>query len=445
MAFGFGGYLAQSGTDELYAFARTYAPGMGRFNESDPVRSFNPMMAMGLHRYVLGYGNSLKYVDPDGRYGVFFDGTGNNGEFARHGEHTNVWKLQNLYSSGPKQYQTGIGTELRDGGTVLGKTSGFGFNRRIEQAYTRMVEDFNSDDSLALRKSNPKEWVRQYQIDVFGFSRGAAEARAFSNLIRERGIPDYSSPNGQRYEGYGANGRFVDTYENYGAKVRFMGIFDTVDARGLQISDPRMDDQRIDPNFVGQTLHMAAAHEYRPGFDLTSALPYPGANIANIDEIFCAGAHSDCGGSQLQAELFEAASNRYLSDNLQDIHLAIMVSKAKLSGVEFGAINAIDQFSSDPRTRTEQELWNEQIHDSRLLPESYVIPEIARRIWRAGMGYGDPFETLGRSARDVYYTNGERIQLNAKQLERLWRSRNGYGLVIKEAKESPEAEANVAQ
>jgi len=73
MAFGFGGYLTNTGTDELYAFARTYAPGMGRFNESDPVRSFDPMMAMGLHRYVLGYGNSLKYVDPDGRIGYLSD------------------------------------------------------------------------------------------------------------------------------------------------------------------------------------------------------------------------------------------------------------------------------------------------------------------------------------------------------------------------------------
>jgi RHS repeat-associated protein len=67
LAFGYGGYLTQSGTDELYAFARTYSPGLARFNESDPLRAFDPMMAMGSHRYVLGYGNTLRFVDPDGR------------------------------------------------------------------------------------------------------------------------------------------------------------------------------------------------------------------------------------------------------------------------------------------------------------------------------------------------------------------------------------------
>lgn len=67
LAFGFGGYLTQNGTDELYAFARTYSPGTGRFNEIDPVNAFDAQMPMGPHRYVMGYGNPLVYVDPDGR------------------------------------------------------------------------------------------------------------------------------------------------------------------------------------------------------------------------------------------------------------------------------------------------------------------------------------------------------------------------------------------
>ena len=68
LSFGYGGYLIQPQTDELYAFARTYSPGLGRFNEVDPVRGWDPMMAIGAHRYTLGYGNSLKFVDPDGRF-----------------------------------------------------------------------------------------------------------------------------------------------------------------------------------------------------------------------------------------------------------------------------------------------------------------------------------------------------------------------------------------
>jgi RHS repeat-associated protein len=67
MAFGYGGYLTQQGTDELYAFARTYSPSLARFNQVDPLREFDPLRSMGSHRYVLGYGNPISYVDPDGR------------------------------------------------------------------------------------------------------------------------------------------------------------------------------------------------------------------------------------------------------------------------------------------------------------------------------------------------------------------------------------------
>jgi RHS repeat-associated protein len=73
----FGGYLSQDGTDELYAFARTYLPALGRFNQVDPVTSFDALMPMGAHRYVYGYGNSLRFVDPDGRIGYLSDLVGN--------------------------------------------------------------------------------------------------------------------------------------------------------------------------------------------------------------------------------------------------------------------------------------------------------------------------------------------------------------------------------
>jgi RHS repeat-associated protein len=63
----FGGYLSQDGTDELYAYARTYSPGLGRFNQVDPVTQFDALMPMGAHRYVYGFGSPLVYRDPDGR------------------------------------------------------------------------------------------------------------------------------------------------------------------------------------------------------------------------------------------------------------------------------------------------------------------------------------------------------------------------------------------
>jgi hypothetical protein len=104
---------------------------------------------------------------------------------------------------------------------------------------------------------------------------------------------------------------------------------------------------------------------------------------------------------------------------------------AKLVSI-FQQLESADRFTKDPRNYTEQELWNEEIHDSRLYISTYGTPETIRRLFRAGMGYGDPFETFERTERDIYYTNGSHVVKNAAQLELLWRKQNGYELVVKE-------------
>lgn len=250
----------------------------------------------------------------------------------------------------------------------------------------------------------------------------------------------YSGQVGSRWVGYGSNLKKVPVYANAAdINIRFLGIFDTVDGRGLQLQNPDVASTAIDPRFVQQTLHFVAAHEYRPGFDVTSALPYADAKIANIDERYLPGAHSDVGGSQPQTEAYEAGSGRMKFDDLQDLALALMRYKAMKYGAEFKPINAEDRFQVDPRLAIEEELWQTQIHDSRHYPETYLIPETIRRVWRGVMDYGNPYESFDRRERDVYFGDGSHALLKEDELEKRWRESNGYSDVIKEGDNLPGA------
>ena len=79
----------------------------------------------------------------------------------------------------------------------------------------------------------------------------------------------------------------------------------------------------------------------------------------------------------------------------------------------------------------------EQIHDSRKYSSTYKTPEVLRRSWRAVAGYGDPFESMDRRKRDIYFTDGSHETFDSVQLEKLWRTQNGYDLVVKEDDNEP--------
>jgi RHS repeat-associated protein len=53
-------------TDEQYAQARQYAPGLGRFTSVDPWAG-DTLRPITLNKYLYGYGNPGSFVDPDGR------------------------------------------------------------------------------------------------------------------------------------------------------------------------------------------------------------------------------------------------------------------------------------------------------------------------------------------------------------------------------------------
>jgi RHS repeat-associated protein len=235
----------------VYHGFRYYQPATGRWLSRDPQQEEG-----GLNLYSFVQNTPTYWTDPIGLALYAFDGTGNDGyRDRRRNAETNVFVLYNLYD-GYKSYEAGVGTN--DGPlNPFGAAFGFGGLTRIETMLERAEQFARSGDSVA---------------DIVGFSRGAAQARSFANLLRER-IPC--------------------------VRIRWMGLFDTVASEGLP-NDVNLGYSLGVPRDAGAGLHLTAGGERRrTTFALTSIRPGPDLPPPNGDfrEIEIPGAvHSDVGG-----------------------------------------------------------------------------------------------------------------------------------------------------
>ncbi|WP_371230644.1 DUF2235 domain-containing protein [Pseudomonas sp. QE6] len=146
--------------------------------------------------------------------------------------------------------------------------------------------------------ARPKPELLGLQLYVYGFSRGAAEARTFVNWLAE-----LTRQADDRYRFAGID-----------LSVEFLGIFDTVASVGVAdlapFADGHMgwanDSQRLpdDETFLKRCVHLVAAHEQRACFPLDSirrkARPddsaCPSTYRAGTQEFIYPGMHSDVGG-----------------------------------------------------------------------------------------------------------------------------------------------------
>ena len=211
--------------------------------------------------------------------GVFFDGTSNDmAKDVANETETNVAKLFQLYDSSEtpqftqnaKFYIRGVGSKL--GEYILGGMTGAGGEDRI----LKMLEDVSLHLNRAeVRGLSPKV------IDVCGFSRGAAQARHFVNILKHEGIINEQTDE-----------PFADV------EVRFLSLFDTVASFGIPGNDidPGFD-FNVDPEYVTNTLHLVAEHESRSTFDLMSIKSTNTSSLPdNMKEDIYPGAHGDIGG-----------------------------------------------------------------------------------------------------------------------------------------------------
>lgn len=272
------------------------------------------------------------------RIGVFFDGTGNNASNSAIGAQcrasslgfgeqealsiaqrcsshqldpdssyandvSNIWRLYNLYAEDTNAkelsdgltayfplYVTGVGTTTgkRDNlfpGMALGLGT-TGVLAKVAEGFELFTQALNR-----FEEENPGIAPARLELDIFGFSRGAAAARHFANqvLAREHG------PLGTLRQA-GKLGQTPEFDWNKDVIINFIGLFDTVaalgswDDRGNPADDRNSGiDLYLAPNAARQVVHLVARDEFRYNFALNRVAP-------PHREITLPGAHSDLGG-----------------------------------------------------------------------------------------------------------------------------------------------------
>ncbi|MNF46173.1 hypothetical protein D3C84_273280 [compost metagenome] len=168
--------------------------------------------------------------------------------------------------------------------TALGKGS-----RR--QAMASLLEPLRPKVATA----QPK--VLAIKLFVYGFSRGAAEARTFVTWLSEL----FDTPQGAEHP--------QQTLLGLPLSIEFLGLLDTVasvgSARAVPFAEGHMDwadgtqplpDAGRFPGWIKDCRHFAAAHEQRLCFPLDSIRYADGRYPAYAQEVIYPGMHSDVGG-----------------------------------------------------------------------------------------------------------------------------------------------------
>ncbi len=145
----------------------------------------------------------------------------------------------------------------------------------------------------SFQQDNPGCVIGGLELDVFGFSRGAAAARHFINevLKREKGLVE---PVLNR-RGVALGPDFA--WRNNSIRVKFVGLFETVAAIGgfkdlgnVRDASNRRVNVYLPPGAAEHVVHLVARDELRRNFALNSVAPHWDR------EIVLPGVHSDIGG-----------------------------------------------------------------------------------------------------------------------------------------------------
>jgi hypothetical protein len=184
--------------------------------------------------------------------------------------------------------------------------------------------------------ANPKPSIPAVTLDVFGFSRGAAQAVAFCHMFDE----------------ILADGKIA----TIPATINFLGIFDTVASVGLSASVSMttiLPEVLADGHFawagrikkplpasVRTGRHYIAAHEQRMNFPVTNQ-----SGPADFKEVYFPGVHSDVGGGYNSGAGGKGRGGQ--ASMLSQIPLACMYREACIEGVPFKMYEELDDAVKD--------------------------------------------------------------------------------------------------
>jgi hypothetical protein len=303
---------------------------------------------------------------------VFFDGTGNNKDvdepLLRWSNPARLWRATQFFvdddSSNYAIYIAGVGTPFNGSATdwmdqklmslqdsdVFGLASGAGGTRRMDYGEVRVnarlravlsqsATKLNLSLAPYVAKGKPANirglakaleahgLITIINLSIFGFSRGAALARAFSNEM-------------VRQTTRGSDG--VLRYNGVPIRFNFMGLFDTVASFGVAAKNVDMPfdekDLVVSPA-VERCVHYIAAHELRFSFPV-DLIRKDSKLMPNWTEAVYPGAHSDVGGGY--EPVCQGISNNYARIPMRD-----MMHEAIKSGVRLVDYNDIEKFDKE--------------------------------------------------------------------------------------------------
>lgn len=303
---------------------------------------------------------------------IFFDGTGNNKEvdepLLRWSNPARIWRATQLLvgenSSNYAIYIAGVGTPFNGSATdwmdqkmmslqdteVLGLGSGAGGTRRMDYGEVRVnarlrtvlsksAAKLNISLSPYIEKGKPANikalanaleghgLITIINLSIFGFSRGAALARAFSNEMA-------------RQSTRGSDG--VLRYNGVPIRFNFMGLFDTVASFGVaarNVDMPFDEKDLVVSPVVDRCVHYIAAHELRFSFPV-DLIRKDGKLMPNWTETAYPGAHSDVGGGY--EPICQGITNNYARIPMRD-----MMREAIKSGVRLVDYDDIKKFDKE--------------------------------------------------------------------------------------------------
>lgn len=312
---------------------------------------------------------------------AFFDGTGNNYEADGNGstnidstKYSNVAKLwqfahvaDSVMPRTVRRYIEGVGTpcaKVGDSGEGIDGALGMASARKGELRINWMLNELNKHVNSHMPA------VSRINVAVFGFSRGATEARAFTRMLTAHLAENVGGKLWWRQTNMKGYRPEVVVY--------FMGILDTVSSTGFggSTAETKLEfalgpalggylyhinegghaawanDLRI-PNYVRQCAHYVATHECREKFPSDSVredqtLP------ANCIEQYYPGMHSDVGGGY-QRDTQEGRSNELANVPLNNLFIEAWKAGVPLKQPEKVVADSGKLFEISPDL---EDLWN---------------------------------------------------------------------------------------
>ena len=421
-----------------YNHHRYYDPIAGRYISSDPLG-----LAAGPNTYAYVENDPVNHIDPTGLLLFAFDGTGNHDGDKGKSDYSNVVKFRDAYKGDYRElgvregtdesqkhffYISGAGTRDERSG-IEGPAGDAGTGYSMPDRIARLADDFFDYINWhrnTRRYGTEVEPPLDLNVDVVGFSRGAASARIFANLLvafldgKNDFVLDHSSS--RRYDfsrGDPASARHYISEACRSITLRFLGLWDTVPHYDLikQNDDLRQLDLAIaEPergNAFRQVAHAVAVNENRKDFHGVSIHPHgeKGNSSKRIEQGFI-GAHSDIGGG-------------YAEGDLSDVAFMWMVQQATAAGVKMNDGIILERDWDEVNTPV--------LHDSIGVrpPWSPVTfapgrdfkytlsgaPSVAQQDWS---GYGLDFATADQQGYydQRYVKNGRKSRDNSEEKDR---------------------------